>query len=632
MCNNNLKTINVLLIKGNGKASEIIKDMLIKQQDIHFNIEYYSSFISETEIILLNNIDVVLLDLSIINIQGDIIKKINARLPLLPIITFGNDDVYSKIKSTHNMISDNLTIDDIHSRLAIHSIRYNIKISKIKKELEESDDRFLKLSDSIQDGIIIINDEGNITYWNPAATKIFGYTKEEVIGEDLHILLAHNRFHNDYIKGFNVFKNTGKGYAIAKILELSAIRKDQTEFPIELSVSAVLLNDRWNAIGIVRDITERKRIEESLKNSEKRFRSLIEDGTDVIAIVNKDGYITYESPTAKQVMGYNPEDLINTHFLNRIHPDDKRDAIKAYEEILLNPKKPIKIEFRSKHKDGSWRIIELICKNLLDDPAVSGIVANFRDITERRQIEAIKSAKDAAESANMAKTKFLANISHELKTPLNSIIGFSQFLRMQQIGKLNETQLDYVNTIHNNGKHLLEIMNDILDISIIESQKIQLCITPCDIKYIVLKSVTSMESLLNEKGVKLMLNIEPNIGKVEVDETRLKQILLNLLSNAIKFTDSGKNIGIGVHKIEDGIKITVWDEGKGISKDNLNIIFDPFVQIYTKEEGKTGGTGLGLSIVKELVELHEGRLDVESIVGSGSRFSIILPKKRNIHI
>ena len=253
-------------------------------------------------------------------------------------------------------------------------------------------------------------------------------------------------------------------------------------------------------------------------------------------------------------------------------------------------------------------------------------------IIERRKVErSLIDAKEAAEEANRVKSNFLANVSHELRTPLNAILGFSQILEMKRGEIDRERELEFLGYIRQSGEHLLEMVNDILDLSKIESGRFDLEKNPFDLREMLSRVLLIVKSLAEEKGLAIDCEIEPDLGIMTADELRLKQVFYNLLSNAIKFTPEGKRIGVRAAGDGGRAVITVWDEGIGITEDDLEKIFDPFEQAQRRRGEDEQGTGLGLSITKKIIELHGGTLEVKSTPGEGSSFTMVLPGRSGLN-
>jgi signal transduction histidine kinase len=257
----------------------------------------------------------------------------------------------------------------------------------------------------------------------------------------------------------------------------------------------------------------------------------------------------------------------------------------------------------------------------------------INNITERKNAEeellkAINKANymaSKAEMANVAKSAFLANMSHELRTPLNSIIGFSDMLIEKKVGNLNKKQTKYVSNVSNSGKHLLNVINDILDISKIEAGKMELFDDNASIDELVDEVLMSCSPLALNKKIELILNNDCDTKTIKADKVRLKQILYNLVSNAIKFTYDGGKVTLNIKSINENIRFEIIDTGKGISKEDQDKLFTVFGQLDTANDRTYEGIGLGLAIVKKLVEMHKGTVWVESELGKGSTFIFELP-------
>ena len=257
----------------------------------------------------------------------------------------------------------------------------------------------------------------------------------------------------------------------------------------------------------------------------------------------------------------------------------------------------------------------MICANLIRDEngRITGILQTGLDITEhKRSEERLLQAKLEAEAANRTKSEFLANMSHELRTPLNSIIGFSDILLERVFGELNEKQLRYINNISTSGKHLLELINDILDLSKVEAGKMELHYSEFSIDSVFEEVRAVFSPLAQKKSLEITFNVESGFTTLEADRGRLIQILYNLVSNAIKFTPDGGKVSVSCKKSGNRAFISVMDTGIGISSEDQRKLFQPFTQIDASSSRQYCGTGLGLALVKKIVNLHQGDIWVES--------------------
>ncbi|MBI3441012.1 MAG: PAS domain-containing protein [Proteobacteria bacterium] len=308
--------------------------------------------------------------------------------------------------------------------------------------------------------------------------------------------------------------------------------------------------------------------------------------------------------------------------LGRIH--------RAFQRALLR-KKDYQLEFRLRFPRGGIRYIhcEGRCKVNVKTGQVEALFGIMQDITERTLHEkALREAKDAAEQAYASKTRFLANMSHELRTPLNAIIGFSEMIQRQLLGPVgNARYLDYIGGIHESGEHLLNLINDILDMSKIEIGKYELYVEEINVGKIIRLAVHMVEGRAQEAQVRLILDDLPDYVQIVADRRALMQILLNILSNAVKFTNPGGSVEIRCQQELGGVAIVVSDTGVGIPKDKIGIVTMPFEQVDSELTRKHEGSGLGLAITKDLINLHGGTLDIASELGIGTTVTVLLPAK-----
>ncbi len=386
-------------------------------------------------------------------------------------------------------------------------------------------------------------------------------------------------------------------------------------------------------LTIVGDITRQKQMEENLIQSEKRFRTVLENIELAGVTLNRDGDIIFCNDFFSALVGWKREEIIGKNWFEMFMTIENRPEVKDMFFKTINEEKVIK-NYKNEivTKNGSRKLIawnNTIFKN--DDGIISGVTSIGEDITHRRLMEEkLLTAKIAAEEANRTKSEFLANMSHELRTPLNSIIGFSQLLEDQRSGELTEKQARYISNVLNSGTHLLELINDVLDISKVELGEMELHVQKINVPSFFDEVKTLIKPLAAKKSIRLKVNLENEYPDMYADSVKLKQIIYNLLSNAIKFTPEKGNVDINAKLIENNLQVCVSDTGIGISENDQKFIFDPFRQADSASNRKYGGTGLGLALTKQFVELHGGIIKVESEIGKGSTFTFTIPINKNL--
>ncbi len=387
-----------------------------------------------------------------------------------------------------------------------------------------------------------------------------------------------------------------------------------------------------------------KQSEEAILKGEQRYRLLAENTTDMITRHETGGRVVFASLAAERLFGSQPKSLLGDGLFERIHVADRPSYLAALNRCLAK-KESVSVEFRARSKrrddgaskgdDGYFLWMEMRCRPVsgIDREGQAGeytddqIVAVTRDIMQRKihEDEVLK-ARDAAESAGRAKMQFLANMSHELRTPLNAIIGFSEILTRQLFGTLGDERYnEYAHLIYESGDHLLNVVNEILDMSKIEAGKFTIVAEPFDAAALVTSCCQIMGHQAEKKNIHLETDVDAALPELVADKRACKQMLLNLLSNAIKFTDDGGHICTSVHQVDDSIEISVTDSGIGISEQDLPKLGNPFVQAESSYDRSFEGTGLGLSVVKGLARLHGGSLELKSELGVGTVVTIKLP-------
>ncbi len=483
--------------------------------------------------------------------------------------------------------------------------------------------------------------KGVIQIFNVGAERMLGYAAADVMNKitpadisDPQELIARAKALSIEIgtpitPGFEalVFK-ASRG--IEDIYELTYIRKDGTRFPAVVSVTA--LRDAQDAIIgyllIGTDNTARKLVEAEQKKLDQRLRdqqfytrSLIESNIDALMTTDPSGIITDVNKQMEALTGCTRDELIGAPFKKYFtDPERAEAAIK----LVLSQKKVTDYELTACARDGKQTVVSYNATTFYDrDRTLQGVLAVARDVTERKLVEAeLKQAKAAAESASRTKSDFLASMSHEIRTPMNAIIGIADLLAKTP---LDPEQDKYVQIFRRAGDNLLNLINDILDLSKVEASQLELERTGFSLNDHLEKVTEMVAGRAREKGLALVCEIAPNVpANLVGDPTRLRQVLLNLLGNAIKFTESGE-VSLRVTPDADcsvptALRFTISDTGIGIPGEKLGQVFEPFTQANSSTTRRFGGSGLGLTISKRLVELMGGRIWVDSEVGGAACF------------
>jgi|GEM_PF-1390656 len=617
---------------------------------------------------------------------------------------------------------------------------------EIENKLKESETKFKAITRSAQDAIILIDDNGNIIFWNKAAENIFQYKESEALGQHMHSLISPSKYHKIQKEKFPEFVKTGKGNALNKITEVSAIRKDKVEIPIELSLSAIKLNNKWNSVGIIRDISFRKLHENKLVQSEERFKNLSELTFEGV-VFHIDTKVIDCNESFLKLTGYSRDEIVGSNIFKIIHPyyhsivnnyvinktsityeiviirkdgkeipveivarnitlNNKKIRVSAFRDISIRKKAQIElVESEKKYRllfenmKEAFALYEIITDNnnkpidyniidinpefelltglkneniinkkvlevfpnlkksllkIYETVAITGqsksfvnyfkeskkyydtlvfrpqknqIAIIFQDISKRKLAEKkIKHNNIELKNLNATKDKFFSIIAHDLRGPVNNLVGFSDLLKKNH-HKYNQEKLTQMITLMNtSANRTYSLLDNLLIWSKSQRDKISFNPQTYKCRELIFEVLDEIQHLASAKDIKIKSSKNAKAYSLNVDKDMFKSIFRNLISNAIKFTHEGGEISIGCGKTSSNkVEFFVEDNGIGIEKEKINKLFKIHHNISTEGTNKEIGTGLGLVLCKDFIEKHSGKIWVESEIGIGSKFLFTIP-------
>ena len=562
-----------------------------------------------------------------------------------------------------------------------------------ERAMSESERRFRAVVEDQTDLICRFRPDGALTFVNGAYCRFHQKSREELLGTSF----LRNLSENDAAVPASYFGSLPKEQPVVSF-DHRVVTPSGVDLWQQYTVRRLFPTngETQEFQAVIQDITDRKQSEQAVRASETKYRSLVANIPDVVWTVNANLELSYLSDNVEKVLGYRAEELVQAGgalWQERIHPNDAAHVEQAHLTQFAK-EQPLDVEYRVRRKDGRWIWLHSRAPAPGVHQGVRCADGLFSDITQRKQSEeALQRTKEAAEAANRAKSQFLANMSHELRTPLNAIIGFSEILTDKTFGELNPRQLKYTTNILTSGRHLLQLINDILDLSKVEAGRLELSRASFHVEKSLQDVLGIVKTLASKKRLSLNCDAASDLPLLFADEPKFKQIMYNLLSNAIKFTPDGGSVMVTVELVEAGFQpavasgfqppgqsgsamarepathpagsrlprqaempaatadtspvpptsashrlpgtppfdlcISVTDTGIGIQPRDLDRIFIEFEQVDSSYGRQQQGTGLGLALTKRLIELHGGRIWVESegVEGKGSKFAFLIPNQ-----
>jgi PAS domain S-box-containing protein len=489
-----------------------------------------------------------------------------------------------------------------------------------KRALYDSERRFRLLASSITDyAIYMLDANGIVTSWNRGAQRIKGYTAEEVIGQ--HFSRFYTEEDRNGAKPFEALRQAAETGRYEE--EGWRVRKDGTKFAAHVIIDAI--HDESGKLTsyaqITRDLTEREVTARALRESEYRQRLLIESLTDyAIYTLDPTGVVISWNLAAERITGYSADEIIGEHYSIFYTDRDRKDerphrTLETARQQGRHEEEGVRVR-----KDGSLFAADIVIYAIRDDNGrLTGYAKITRDVTDRKQ-------REIAELANAAKTRFLAHLSHEFRTPLNAIIGFSEIIKSELLGEIpNKRYVAYGNDIHFSGTHLLNLVNDVLDLTRIEAGKIEPVFETVDARSVIERALRLFESKAAAKQITINLSVEDNVADFKADERMVRQCLINLVDNAIKFSPPDTVITVRASRDDAWLRVQVTDQGAGMDEQDVPYALQPFRQLDNVMSRTNEGAGLGLPLVKSYCELHGGGLSIRSRPGLGTEATLRFP-------
>jgi PAS domain S-box-containing protein len=492
---------------------------------------------------------------------------------------------------------------------------------KARRDARIVEGKYRDLLESTPDAIIMASPSGRIVLANSQAEALFGYGHGELLGQLVEVLLP-DRFRAGHVGHRSGYFSQPKARSMGAGLELFGKRRDGSEFPVEISLSPLNIDEGVLVMSAIRDITERKK-------AEQKFRGLLESAPDAIVIVDPRGEIVLVNSQTERLFGYDRNELLGAS-VEVLVPTRFRNVHSGHRNSFFSEPRTRSmgagLDLYGLRRDGTEFPVEISLSPLETEDGTL-VSSAIRDITDRKLIEkALHDKNLELQTAAETKNLFLANMSHELRTPLNGIIGFSEFLVGGKPGDLNDKQREYLGDILNSGQHLLKLINDVLDLAKVEAGKMDINLETFPISRAIEEACAIANPMATTKAIDVSVAISPKLETVTLDQQKLKQVLYNLLSNAIKFTDSGGKIEVNAQRLEgDRFELSVKDSGIGIRAEDMGRLFREFEQLEKGTTRHYEGTGLGLALTRKIVEFQGGTISVESTPGVGSTFAVILP-------
>ena len=581
----------------------------------------------------------------------------NIEIPSIFVVSNPDENFFNKLNNAQSAwyIKEPLDENELYyvAKNVINNYEMTIKVTEdikeykeAQKSLKESEQKFRLLAENANDAIWTMDSEGKFLYVSPSVKKLTGFSPEEAMKRSLWETLTPESLKTVSVQMEAFFKNFQEGISneTSYVFEVEQFCKNGSTVWTDVVVNPIYdgVGNFKLFVGVTRNISERKKAEDKLRKQKNVMDTIFHNAPITMMLINREGRVENINYSGVEATGRKKEEvlgLLGGQLFSCVNSSKGHGCGKNTECHSCPVRSTFSETFKTGenfHKvEGSLDVLQngtistrhlLLSTAYLDIQGDAKVMLSVDDITEQKNAEQeILEAKMMAERANRIKSEFLATMSHELRTPLNAVIGYADLLLDEAFGELNPKQIKSIGHISNGGKHLLDLINDILDLSKIESGKMELHYDDFFVNEALRNVEYIISPLARKKNIRLEFSIESEVLNLHADKSRFKQILYNLASNAVKFTPEKGLVKIEVRKTDHAVGVAVTDSGIGIPEEQLKNLFIPFNQLDSTDSRTYEGTGLGLSLVKKFVELHGGKVNVKSEVGKGSTFSFWIP-------
>lgn len=484
------------------------------------------------------------------------------------------------------------------------------------------------------DAIVTIDHSGAITEFNPAAERLFGYSRNEAVGQPMGRLIIPPQHRQVYRLGLARYVKTSIGMVIDKQIETTALRKDGKEFPIELFVTRIGHEDPPVFMGTLRDITERKRAVQDLRDSEARFRFMAESMPQKIFTTAPSGATDYVNPQWMEYTGLSRRKLVDEGWNASVHPDDLKATRQAWQQSL-DTGEPFQVEHRFRRADGTyhWHLSRANAMRDKTGRIIKWIGSNtdIEDIKRRQELEEEKTMLTAQReqlmALNRAKDEFISLASHQLRTPATGVKQYVGMLMQGYFGDLNEEQQAMVRSAYQSNERQLNIINALLNVARLDAGKVKLTPVPCDLSQMLEDTVQEQAEVFRMRHQKLTLRMPHEPVVCHADPQLIRMVVENIIDNAGKYSPEGRDVKVRLSQSVATTRIEVQDHGVGMRKADQAKLFQKFSRIDNELSTSASGSGLGLYWAKKIMDLHHGSIRVESRLRQGSVFTVTIPNR-----